>query len=92
MSTATMTQPTSNSRASGVAVRAERPTLSEFTREQVESALIAAGKAKGSTDGDIRRLSNVQIHMAKYGLNRIDHESIDDELTSKLLDFFCTVR
>lgn len=92
MNTATMTQTNTTTSRAPATVQAGRPVLSEFTRVQVESALIAAGKAKGSTDSDIRRLSNVQIHMAKYGLTKIDNESIDDEITSRLLDFFCTVR
>lgn len=94
MTTAVLAQAAPSTRVSPAvgAAGSKRRVLTEFTREQVESALIAAGKTANSTDADIRRLTNVQFHMVKYGLNTIETEAIDDELTSKLLDFFCTVR
>lgn len=93
MTTATISPAPATALASAKGgLSAKRSVLTEFSREQVESALIAAGGDPKSTDADIRRLTNVQIHMVKYDLARIDNEQFDDDQTAQLLDYFCTIR
>jgi|GEM_PF-3979654 len=70
------------------ATAAAQPISKTFTRAQVADALISAGNDSRSTDGDIRRLTNVHFHMIAHDMQTIDSESMDDEKTAQLLDYF----
>ncbi|WP_143684566.1 hypothetical protein [Variovorax sp. KK3] len=60
----------------------------QFTRAQVTAAVSAAGNHPNATDSDIRRLVTLQFHMIAHRLDTIDTETLGDDPTGKLLDFF----
>lgn len=70
------------------ATAAAQPISKTFTRAQVADALISAGNDSRSTDADIRRLTTVHFHMIAHDMETIDGETLDDEMTVKLLDYF----
>lgn len=68
------------------ALRAPQPSKS-FTRIQVLGALQACGNDERATDSDIRRLTDLLIHMSTNDIITVDDETCGDPKTLQLLDY-----
>ncbi|MGJ7523727.1 hypothetical protein ACSFA0_24845 [Variovorax sp. LT1P1] len=68
------------------ALRAPQPSKS-FTRIQVLDALEACGNDERASDSDIRRLTDLLIHMSTHDIVTVDDETCGDSTTLQLLDY-----
>lgn len=63
------------------------PISNSFTRIQVLDALKACGNDERATDSDIRRLTDLLIHMSTNDIITVDDETCGDPKTLQLLDY-----